>query len=493
MNWKDLFGWLLPKKPDKVAKYATPAESVERRVPSTQETPRKKTPDTERGTGKKLDQKQEKIEGWQTQFNGISRDAKGTEVVIGLDFGTAFTKVVISTQGQKYGVPLNDNGHGTDKYLLATRLFEDAYGGLTVTPPEKCRRHHVGFKMKILDGTLDSKTRDRIIVYLAWVLRKSRRWLMTEKRTIFGDVQLMWELNVGLPTEKLKDHTLKKIYQELIGEAWYRSTELQFENEGGNDKMIDDAGRRLHPDMINAFPEFVAQVQVYLSSPQRQDGVHTMVDVGAGTVDATVFIVHWDKLENKYPILASSVARLGTIHLANACCEGLNASSNWRPVPHELFPTRREFAEKIDVTEANIEQTECKIRRPIINLVHDVFERSKEKRMSVSVMPLMLCGGGARIEFYRDVVDVLTLPHFGYPFRKSTLPELTDVLDAPDLQGNDGDRLSVAYGLTFDLGIITNPDPIEEKKINKRTKCTACNGIGGLHRDCDKCGGSGFV
>lgn len=61
------------------------------------------------------------------------------------------------------------------------------------------------------------------------------------------------------------------------------------------------------------FPEFVAQVAVYARSPQRQDGLHLLVDCGAGTLDIATFNVGRQPGTNEdiYPILQSEVAPLG--------------------------------------------------------------------------------------------------------------------------------------------------------------------------------------
>lgn len=362
MNWKDLFGWLLPKKPKEVSTLVHQGKPIEHKEPELKPPKRKSI----------------KIDGWQTQFSDIPEDADKTQVVIGLDFGTAFTKVVIDTQERKYGVPLNNSGQGTDKYLLATCLYENTNGKLTVTPPEKWTRRHDGFKMKILDGHINKKTKKRIIIYLAWVLRKSRRWVMIEKRAIFGDVQLVWKLNVGLPTENYHDSKLKKTYREFVEEAWYRSTDPHFGSNDDGDKRMNDLERRLNSKMIGAFPEFAAQVRGYISSQQWRHGVHLIIDVGAGTVDATVFITHELGGEKKLGPLTSSVKQRGTNYLATHRYNHLTTHRTWQPSHDGLFPSRQEFANNIDVSMELITNIDNQFKREIIDCINVLLKNAKE-------------------------------------------------------------------------------------------------------------------
>lgn len=343
---------------------------------------------------------------------------------------------------------------------------------------------------------------------------------MTEKQSVLGVVSLKWEVNIGLPTKSHTDEALRKIYLELVGEAWAMSTDPHFGGEG--DRESNNVERKLHSDLIKAFPEFVAQIQGYISSRQRKCGIHTLVDVGAGTIDATVFNVHKEKGENKHIILAASVKRLGTTCLANHRCGKLRQSSDWRLSPQDLFPSPDEFARKLGVTLQQINDVDKGFKKMVRDQIHSLLKYTKQvmaptpilqtyeresdiyhaKEMDTkqpdreSGVPLMLCGGGARVKFYKKVISILTDSRQGYPLQEFPLPAL-DNLDAPGLLEEDSDRLSVAYGLSFNefqIGEITFPDPpsSETENAGQRKSCTKCNGIGGGYGNCTECGGRGF-
>jgi hypothetical protein len=63
------------------------------------------------------------------------------DLVIGLDVGTAATKVVVRSPfyagGRAVAVSFGDLGHRTSPYLLPTRLWIQSDGGLSLTPRGK--------------------------------------------------------------------------------------------------------------------------------------------------------------------------------------------------------------------------------------------------------------------------------------------------------------------------------------------------------------------
>ena len=434
------------------------------------------------------------IEEWQTQFNGLPENANSVQVTIGFDFGTAFTKVVIDAAGQKYGVPLNDDKQGTDKYLLPTCLYEDLNGNFSIAQPKNWRSSHVDLKMRILDSVdinVDKETKKYIIAYLVRVLQKTRSWLMNEKRDVLGASLLRWYINIGLPAEKYTG--LEEMYRQLVGQAWRESTVAQSSEEC-----------ELHPDRIGVFPEFAAQIQGYISSPQRKTDIHALVDIGAGTIDSAVFIVHSsiELGEAKYPILAKSVKPLGTTYLARHRCKELNPFSNWKPDPQNLFPKLEEFTEKLNVRLDAITIADDKFSQQVMStqfipLLKDAKQMAPIQTVWEKGVPLILCGGGARVEFYQEVMQ--RLRNWGgpvYSLEESRLPALTG-LEAPGLLEQDKDRLSVAHGLSFDafqIGEIIHPEPFSNNKSTDTTRrmCPLCNGTGG-YGNCRTCDGKGFL
>ena len=352
-----------------------------------------------------------------------TEDAPPLLITIGLDFGTAFTKVVVNGAGQKYGIPIRENKNGIDKYLLPTCIYENSFGDFALEESTEYRLAHSDLKMNILDENLTADTEQRIVFYIAQVLRKTRDWVLDEKRDVFGGNRLEWEVNIGLPTEKYADDELKGIYQRLVDKAWYQSTEKQAH---GN-------ARRLDRTLINGFPEFLAQIQTYYQSPQLQQGVHAIVDVGAATIDATVFIVDDDR--DKHPILAESVEKLG---------------ANFAYQHQDNGTAHSEFESKLQ------KQLNNTLLRAYRNAPRNPEwqENRKDPGRNKNV-PLFVCGGGARMPLYKKFykekfIRAVSHTAHGDNLEHRALPML-DELQILGVDEKDHDRLSVAYGLSVDL------------------------------------------
>ena len=421
----------------------------------------KKTPDID-----STNEERHTSYGWHTQFGRLTSDAQSTLIIIGLDFGTAYTKVVVYGEGQRYAIPLRKDKVGVDKYLLPTCVYENAAGKFSL---EKSADHcicHSDLKMNILDHTLDRATEQHIITYIARVLQQTRDWVLNEKRDVFGGKRLKWEVNIGLPTENYSDQRLKNTYHRLVGEAWYQSTDKQLRGDDGH----RDKDRELDSDLIKEVPEFVAQVQTYYQSPQLKEGVHALIDVGAATTDASIFIVRREP--DKYPILAKSVKKLG-VNFLNQHRQKENSDETFKP----------------------------KIQEQLNQVLLVAYKRAPKNSEWDEKIPLMVCGGGARISLYekfygQEFIRAVCKTHHGKKLQKYSLPAL-DQLEIPDIPPKDHDRLSVAHGLSFDLSdsdIINlgsfSPDPILPEK--SFSQCPQCKGTGN-YGNCPKCEGSGSL
>ena len=131
------------------------------------------------------------------------------------------------------------------------------------------------------------------------------------------------------------------------------------------------------------------------------------------------------------------------------------------------------------------------------------MKHTKEKRYRRSTrwetgVPLFLCGGGSKMDFYIDLVDSIEAGG-PYKIRKVSLPK-PDRLTAKKLPRDAYDRLSVAYGLSFDaldIGEIIETSEIEDEHDVGSTgpkMCSRCNGgASDPMGRCPKCGGSGWM
>ena len=461
-----------------------------------------------------------------TQYPGVSSQYRKQQLVIGLDFGTAFTKVVIGETRVGYAVPFMPYADGRNRYLLPDVFTVEKNGECVLGDGSEPAERFSRLKMRLLEGDHSISNQTEIAAFLALVFRHCRGWLLNTHKATYGDSILDWNINVGLPTETCDDRVMAGTYHNIAQSAWQASIGIgplfldsvrrivernsTARNDGGSDhaKVWEP---NIHPDAIRLFPEFVAQVTGYVRSPSRQPDLHMLMDVGAGTVDVTIFNVHrTDDGEDKFPIFARSVKRLGVQYLARHRIENSDYSGAWRPSAHDIPPSAHEFARKIGISEDRLNSLDGKFLRQVRDQMHKQLEHTKTKRYPLSEkwhegIPVFLCGGGANMSLYSCLIspaEGMGTPYehgLIYKLKRGYLPK-PERLSAEGVEDKDYDRLSVAYGLSFDaldIGEIEKSGDIEdvfEVDLNRKSgKCEPCKGTGGSMGQCPKCGGSGWV
>lgn len=447
--------------------------------------------------------------GADTQFHGIDSSAPHKQLVIGLDFGTAFTKVVVGEERLHITIPLRGEGKKIGDYLLPTVYWVGGDGICALDSP--LGSQYLDLKMALLEGDYSDDTIQRAAAYLALVLRRVRAYLFDKKSAVYGGNYIDWMLNVGLPTSSYYEDELGRVYKRMVAAAWLASTAEgditlksiaeAWDKVGG--ECTENSGAALHHEAISLFPEFVAQITGYVRSPLRQSDLHLLVDVGAGTLDATVFNVHEDDGEDRFPIFAKGVEQLGTRFLVRHRIEGTTLLEKEVLGPFAPVPDKHKFSKLLGIDVGALLDKDRPFRERALNLVGSLLQKTKTRFYRTSRrweqgVPLFLCGGGSQCDFYREIFNPMDGKIHGFPVVRKKLP-MPQQLEAPGVSSTDYDRLSVAYGLSFDpfdIGEIIKdvpPDDDAPSRPSGSVECCKCNGTGGLHRPCDHCGGSGFA
>ncbi len=493
MSWKDVFKGVLVKK-----------------------IPKKKNESTEVRTGKHISQSKRVLySGVETQFHGVTPENQHKQLVCGLDFGTAFTKVVVGEERIRYAVPWSDRKGAIDEYLLPGAFWVDQQGECALTDNQGSQVKEL--KMRLLNGDRSEKIKVEVCVFLALVLRRVRAYILNEQRTNYQSNYIDWLINIGLPTDNYHSESLVELYRQLVLVAWRVSAQdgpvtLKKVSQMLRVKHVNGVmnNGELDSEAISPFPEFVAQVTGYVRSPLRQPDMHLLVDIGAGTVDATVFNVHEKEGEDRFPIFAKAVKPLGTRYLVRHRINGKSATETGELDTFATVPNKARFAKLLQESAGSLDQLDRSFRDQVLSQVVKILRYTKAKRYPRSRcwekgVPMFLCGGGAKCDFYQETLSVAG--SLGpYPVINKGLPK-PDNLEAPGIDGNDYDRLAVAYGLSFDpfdIGEIIKMDEVEDIVDRKpvvsgqggtvaNVVCKKCGGTGGLHMPCKCCGGSGFA
>ena len=374
-------------------------------------------------------------------------------VHLGVDFGTALTKVAVRVADFVFFIPW-DELIGDAGYLLPGRL-SSTKNGASVPGTGKCQ----ALKEPFLPGNLaDEDDHVRAVEFLAGVIRFSRAWLYNNQPNLVRNYRLAWNLRIGCPTNLFEADDSKDVYKRLAIVAWVASQSARLLTAEDVRRMLrarvveTDTGL----DELEAVPEFVAQITSYSHSPQRVDGLHLLVDCGAGTVDVVSFNVfrHPNSLEDRYPIWWSAVQPKGTRFLMERYLGDLSGIQWDTDAP---VPDRKELQDRFGVEQSTIVEVEREFRRDLAQIICNVLRYTRQKRYTTAPewnegLPVFISGGGASCNVYVDSVTTGCKQVPVTPSRR-TVP-LPEGLTQADISSGLFHRLSVAYGLTFDPGRI---------------------------------------
>jgi hypothetical protein len=380
----------------------------------------------------------EGVPGNATQF-GLNEKAKRLDVVIGVDFGTSSTKVVIHAPhfrgNPAFAVPFGAFAHPSLKYLLPTHLAVKKDGGcsflskpgdsvITDIKVGLMNTSHAPIQPAAGPPCPASAT---VIgtAYLALVLRYARSWLIKNKGDIFGNLSIDWSWNIGLPAAVDDNDALRKVFNTAGNAAWLASVRpgpvtVETAEAAINDFRSSRFSTEEMPLDFQLIPEVVAEVIGYTRSQYRNEGLHVLVDVGASTFDLCSFILHDRDGEDRFPILTADVEMFGAKNLHQKRIEGAKKAVDGHAtqlfdqtdpagmIPNDLrdyTPTAIEFETETQNYE-NRFQEDCKIflRKTIIDLR---IRRDPNSPRWSETLPVFVCGGASSLGFYSSAIASL--------------------------------------------------------------------------------------
>lgn len=427
--------------------------------------------------------------GAETQIPSHLQNRSPLDLVIGLDFGTAYTKVVIGETRARYAVPFHTLLSLRNRYLLPSLLAMDTDGSFHLGQSGQMRYFTNNIKMKLLMGQYDESIQIEATAFLAQVLRYARYWFFQTHSNTYARHTIRWWLNVGLPSDSWQQSDLKNAYQKIVMAAWDLSVAKNPINPQTTQyalyapETLQFIGERLgHQERICIIPEFAAQITSYIRSPRRQSDLHLLVDVGAGTLDVTTFNAHRDQVEDIFPIFEARVAPLGSRYYVAQLLSGIQYQATWNEEDSSAKIDR--FAQSTGLRNEELEFQKRKFREKVVDVVRNVVHATQQKRYIKSPhwktgVLTFLCGGGSSIPLYETVLQENHL------LRLISLQK-PDTLAAESLGSSDFHRLSVAYGLSFnalDIGKVRPRSQVpDDYDVMQRheipARCPGCGAIG---------------
>ena len=377
--------------------------------------------------------------------------ASGDElpVVLGLDFGTSSTKLVVRLPYEAgeptIAVPappicrVDDNA-----YLWQTVLWLQETGTFCPWPLAKATVLRT-LKQGLLQGNVEKEISELPagvevsraeagVAYLAFVIRYAKGWLLDHRPELFRRRRPVWLLNLGMPAASYDDPMLVPPFRRIGAAA------LQLASFDGpitvesvrcildDPHVMRSAESETCAEELGAsvIPEAAAEMTGFARSTRGIPGLYLMVDVGAMTLDACMFRLNQDSgLDHRYSFMAAQVRPLGV------------DSHRW-------------FQDQGKSTDNFIKQCDLTVRSVVwyTKTTRDPRDGSWKEG---NELPVFLTGGGAKNHLHRNVVDQL-----GPWLRSSTRNGGIRLLDLPAPSTldcpepiNDFGRLAVAWGLSY--------------------------------------------
>lgn len=372
--------------------------------------------------------------------------------IVGLDFGTAYTKACIRIRNRTYVVHWDGAASLTNSFLLPS-VFSIMPDGACVLGPAGEGKLISDIKMGLIGGMLP-QSRIHAVVFIALATRYVRSWAFSELRNIVEGFELIWKLNLGLPARSWDNSTLCADYRGIALAGWnlgFGPGSITLES--ARSTLHESAGSRPETDVdqdgVAVFPEFGAQVHSYRSTAQRQKDLHLLVDIGAGTVDIVTFHIGDEEGEEVNCILEALVKNRGThVLLGFRALAGSLKKSTWEDSATRY--NRIEFESAFALKPGCLRQAQDDFADQLHRSIRRIFHDTRSHRYPNSPawtegIPFFLTGGGGQIDAYRDVVKRCAKDR---TMIELALPIPQDV-ELGRMVPDQFHRVSVAHGLSF--------------------------------------------
>ena len=420
-------------------------------------------------------------EGRRLQLIEDSAVKKTVVVRLGIDFGTAFSKLAVRVGQSVYVVDWSGLRSSEGAHLLPSEITQDPNGSFLVTETDQGGVTSSYLKKPFVEGTSpDIETMVRVTAYIAWLLIYARAWIYKHLSSLIFDRKIIWEVNVGVPTGSWGDGFAgRQPLLSTLRAAWMVSQSASINSDTVHKalRQANDLGKGGLPD-IHLVPEVAAQIAGYRNSPARQDGMHMLVDIGAGTVDIAIFrlMIDAETQSDQIVVFDTDVCAFGTAFLMRALTDGSHGRLAWRP--SQKVPSKEDLVSSGVLSSELYDELVTPLYDKLSRRIAAVMEggRSKDPRASEfnrgdkDVLRVFSSGGGCRVAVYTDATKSAVKNCRSHQQR---LPQQTKVDSIRPLDDEGFDRLSVAIGLTHSIEDIRLIEPNAIRRLEPLPKASS--------------------
>lgn len=391
-------------------------------------------------------------------------------ITAGIDFGTAFTKCMVRNSATNELYPLTYSIKGTTKYLLPTVLYigknyiihpldAETDKGMPVIPYlkmalagqswgdiskwEKVVRQSNG---KSLPVDLSTSIEGLVGYYLLEVVRRIKESIH-EKWSDFGahaDDQIFY--NMSLPVAELQQEKVLQSFKQTL----YWAVSNADRNDWPEDFEVMSQRIKKQPEREDCkfLGEVTANVMSYRKERGGRTGLFLFVDVGAGTVDLSVFLYpkHFEDLQtytaSAVSLTGSSQIELRAFDAADPKLKTQDLLSNLRQCKED--PKKHPSLGKL------IASAKASLKPELGNSLRQTLGRARHMHRpnEFRTMNVLMGGGGwAKVPYQEEVLEICRAFHLQPELIPLPAPANSKTLwpglpQAPQ-------RFSVALGLSY--------------------------------------------
>ncbi len=427
------------------------------------------------------------------------QQGRSLRINLGIDLGTSFSKVVYRLGGESFPVRFGTNKNNIEDYLMPSVVVIGKKGikcRFEFDDEEKLKKavQISNFKICLTCERGDGEVTDCSITkcslsnlksgylpnevtgeeasfltafYLAKLLARVKEAVRRQlpEREIPLDITIKWSANLAVP-DKFLDSDVAEGFRESLEIGWLISEVFHahpnFSNKQESIVCYLEA-KKLHAEIkaellmqrkdfdCFTYSEIGAEVASVTLSPTSEEGLYVLVDVGAGTVDTSVFRFRRVDGESVQETYAANVFKLGAAQIeARTNASFMRTSLNWlRQIKENVFRQNADEAmihitEEISLAESAVI---TELYEKLITLYAEAFPKENIKMWSK--LKLVMGGGGSAIKSYGETARKALSPKI----EGASLIEFSSLKIPADFQmgtipASQFHRFAVAYGLS---------------------------------------------
>ncbi len=247
------------------------------------------------------------------------------EMVIGIDFGTRFTKIAVS-DGRQRQVWIDDAGRKLIPSIIYVAQSGEvlSYPSAELSDSEKIEylkmllaessdRVFRSVRQNVHGKPIEGLVRPLAAVFLSGLIRHVRASVI-RRRPDLEQRPVKWFVNIGVPVQH-SDANMDA-FREVAAVAFHWSqrdlTKYKVDDlKSAYDQFVVDLDCKSSPAQV--VPELTAAIHQLIRDPNREDTLYGLVDIGGGTLDGAIFHVNRSGIGRPLRIHAARVDQCGTI------------------------------------------------------------------------------------------------------------------------------------------------------------------------------------